>query len=386
MNFGNPTQLALGMSGEFFGRKYRVVGRVLLGEREDGMVYSWNEFNLETESGEAATLVFEQTQRGPEWRWFTMFEPEFSLPAEDAATKKIGDTLNLDGTDVTVTLVQESRIYDIEGRAPEGQKVGSRANYFNAEAGPKMIVVSWTGSEMEYYQGITISSGMVASAFNLHNSQLMDTGSPGAGYNLLVVVGIVAAFALVFFFISAVGSSGSRGPAVVKYPAPPSLLAVGSSGVLNGTNYHLAQRAQVEIAESGMFVDRQEFYLTNDDGSDALLVYGMRPGSKDWFLFTSLQPAVPLTPQQAGAVQLGQTLNIDGVIGRVTELFRSTVQQVENPSLPGPAAGAVTYGFVGEADRWLLIVRWDENGIKFLQGRLVDAKQVIAAFGKPAGK
>jgi hypothetical protein len=158
MNFDNPTKIALGATGLFHGQKYRVIGRVLLGEMEDSMIYCWNEFNLVTDSGEAATLVFEQTDRGPEWRWFTMFEPEFPMPAEDAATKRVGDVVNLDGVDVTVTLVQESRIYLIDGQAPEGQKVGSRANYFNAEAGSKMIVVSWTGKEMEYYKGVTITA------------------------------------------------------------------------------------------------------------------------------------------------------------------------------------------------------------------------------------
>src|SRR5579863_192147 len=119
MNFGNPTQIKLGMTGEFYGRKYRVAGRVLLGETEDGVIYGWNEFNMVADTGETATLVFEQTQRGPEWRWFTMFDPEFELPAEDAATKRVGDVVNLDGTNAKVTLVQESRIYSIEGQAPE---------------------------------------------------------------------------------------------------------------------------------------------------------------------------------------------------------------------------------------------------------------------------
>ncbi|MEI9864534.1 MAG: hypothetical protein WDN00_08275 [Limisphaerales bacterium] len=33
----------------------------------------------------------------------------------------------------------------IEGRAPDGVEVGDVANYFNAEAGDMMQVVSWTG-------------------------------------------------------------------------------------------------------------------------------------------------------------------------------------------------------------------------------------------------
>jgi hypothetical protein len=34
------------MAGEFFGKRYRVAGRVVLGAEEAGQVYYWTEFNL----------------------------------------------------------------------------------------------------------------------------------------------------------------------------------------------------------------------------------------------------------------------------------------------------------------------------------------------------
>jgi hypothetical protein len=390
MNFNNPTQIQLGATGLFYGQKYRVVGRVLLGEKEEDMIYGWNEFNLVTDTGEAATLVFEQTQRGPEWRWFTMFEPEFELPAEDAATKRVGDVVNLDGVDVTVTLVQESRIYLIDGRAPEGQVVGSRANYFNAEAGSKMIVVSWTGKEMEYYKGMTISSGMVAAAFNLQTAQLLKfnmagdgafsgTGLAKAGVALVIGGGI-------FLWILANSVTGDAVPAVVRHPAPPPPLAVGSAGSLGGTHFQIVGHAQVEIAEVGDFVDRHEYYLRDDDTNAALLVCGTSRDAKEWILFTPLQPAAPLTPQQAGNVRLGQTVNVDGVIAPVGELFRSTIQQVEDPGQPGLKAGDVRYGFSGSAGSTTLLVRWNEQEIDFEKGKHVDPDAVTATFGPAVPK
>lgn len=404
MNFGNPTQITLGMTGEFYGLKYRVVGRVLLGEMEDGIIYGWNEFNMVADTGESATLVFEQTQRGPEWRWFTMFEPEFELTAEDAATKKVGDTINLEGTNVIVTFVQESRIYSIEGRAPEGQKVGSRANYFNAEAGPKMVVVSWTGREVEYYHGITITSGMVASAFNLHTSQLLSPGSGSglAGWNFAKLAAILFLGGLFFMFIGRNSVSGDRRAAVVRFPAPVSPLLVGGTGSLNGTNYHLVERAQVEIAETGAFVSRQEYYLTNDDGQNALLVLGLKPNSKDWFLFTPvqlglrptstngspftpIQPLNTLTPQEAGGAHVGQDAVLEGTNVSISELFRSSIQQVEAAGASNVVPG-VSYGFAASANGSILMARWDENGITSYEGRPIDAKQVLAAFGKPPSK
>lgn len=404
MNFGNPTQITLGMTGEFYGRKYRVVGRVLLGETEDGVIYGWNEFNMVADSGEAATLVFEQTQRGPEWRWFTMFDPEFELPAEDAATKRVGDVVNIDGTDAKVTLVQESRIYSIEGQAPEGQHVGSRANYFNAEEGSKMVVVSWTGREMEYYHGVTISSGMVASAFNLRTGELLKS-SLASGGNFMGLQSGTIAFALVaigifFLIIFLNGTTGNRPPAVVRYASPPSPLLVGGMGSLNGTIYHLLEHAEVEIDETGRFVNRQEYYLEDDFGHDAVLVLGLKP---DWYLFTPVeltlrpgsqgvvltfnpvQPLSALTPMQAGGATIGQTIMVEGTNVSISEVFRSIVHQVEPADATNVMAG-VSYGFLATAKETIFMARWNENGITTYEGRPISAKEVLAAFGKSAAK
>ena len=167
MSFANPTPIRIGMTGAFDGRQYRVAGRVVLGMEEDGETYYWNEFNLVSDDGESATLVFEETERGGEWRLFTLFEPEFVMTAEDAATKRVGDQLNLDGHDVRVTLVDETRVYHIEGEAPEGVELGDVAHYFNAEAGSRMVVVSWTGEEVEYYRGVTVAPAMTAKLASL---------------------------------------------------------------------------------------------------------------------------------------------------------------------------------------------------------------------------
>lgn len=142
MSFDNPTRLRIGMHGNFAGKDYRVAGRVVMGETEGGETYYWNEFNLESTDGSYADLVFEETERGGEWRLFTLFEPEYPMTAADAATKRVGDHLNLTGENIRITLRSASRVYHIEGQAPEGVEVGDVANYFNAEAGNIMQVVS----------------------------------------------------------------------------------------------------------------------------------------------------------------------------------------------------------------------------------------------------
>jgi len=129
----------------------------------NGETYYWNEFNLQSKTGEAATLVCEEGT----WRLFTEFAPDHPLTAADAVMKQVGDRLNLTGANVRVTLVQTSRVYRIEGMPPAGEKVGDEDNYFNAEAGDVMQVVSWSGQKVEYYNGITLGSGSVEKAFRL---------------------------------------------------------------------------------------------------------------------------------------------------------------------------------------------------------------------------
>ena len=178
MSYPNPTSLRVGMQGRLLGTDYRVAGRVVLGMQEGRQTYYWQEFNLVSQTGESVTLVYEPTEAGAEWRCFTLFEPEYPLTAQDAATKPTGACLNLDGTDVRVTLIGNSRVFHIEGQAPEGVEIGDVAHYFNAEGRGARIVVSWTGEEVECYRGDDLSEAAVRAAFNLPSTKL------GSGLNV----------------------------------------------------------------------------------------------------------------------------------------------------------------------------------------------------------
>lgn len=383
MSFANPTPLKIGMTGNFGGIQYRVLGRVVMGVVEDGETYYWNEFNLETAAGESATLVFEESESGGQWRLFTLFEPQYPITAEDAASKRVGDPLNLDGTDVRVTLVEQSRVYSIEGQAPEGVEVGDVASYFNAEAGGTMDVVSWTGGEVECYHGITLPRGTVSAAFNIRLpdfSSLLPASDDGGDTSratkvLICLVALLAAIGGYIFL-----RPHQRPPAVIKTSASPSPLIAGSPGRLRGTDYRIERHALVEIALVGRQFERHEYTLCNDNGDSALLVCGTRPGAKDWVLFTPLHPAEPLTPQQAGSVQLGQTVNVDGVVVQVGDLFQTTVRRVEGPGSNTGGEGDVLYGFAGSGPHAQLLARWNSSRIEFFQGVALAENDVATAF------
>jgi hypothetical protein len=399
MSFENPTRLRIGMHGNFAGKDYRLIGRVVMGVTDDGETYYWNEFNLECKDGTSADLVYEETERGGEWRLFTLFDPEYPMTAADAATKRVGDRLNLTGTDVRVTLVDSSLVYHIEGQAPEGVEVGDEANYFNAEAGSIMQVVSWTGEEVEFYNGMNLASGVVNAAFNLppepsgfSGNKIFSSlsGSGSGNYNSGVKFGLQAAFVLFLFFIifgrTLSCSTDYEASPVKKISAGTSPLTIGASGKLNDKHYRVTGHAVVEIAEVGLDFERHEYQLTDDDGITDLLVCGLKPGEKNWTLFTPLAPLLPPSAKECAAKKIGEMVNVDGVDGPVREIFLSTFRQPEAGAAVDPQNGNPWFGYLAQSEYSLLLVRWNSRIISFQRGKNVAVKDATAAFASLPGK
>jgi hypothetical protein len=390
MSFANPTKIRIGMAAALFGRAYRVIGRSVLGVQEGGGTWYWNEFNLETAGRNYATLVFEETGPGGKWRFFEMFDPPTPMTSREAEDKRVGDAVNLDGTTVLVTRVDRSRVYAVEGKVPEGVVVGQYAKYFNAGAGDKMIVVSWTGDEVEFYSGRTIPGGAVASAFNLGGLPRLAFVLTGGRSFLnarvlapLLIIGLIGSLILIK---SSAAPSPVRPPAVIIFQASPSPLFAGESGVLDGRRYRIASHALVEIAETGLRFSRHEYELNDDDNNHFLLISGVRSNAADWILCAPIEPAKPLTPQEAGGLSAGQTVKPDGEPARITKLFRSTFLGVDEIYPPRHKRGDVLYGFSGPMKSNILIVRWNATNILWLKGTALADRNVKAAFAPPAGK
>ena len=390
MSFANPTRLRIGMQGNFGGKNYRIAGRSVLGEIEGGEVYYWNEYNLQSDAGEAATLVYDETERISQWRLFTRFEPEYPLSAADAAAKSVGDRLNLTGHDVSVTFRGYSQVYYIEGEAPEGEGVGTTAQYFNAGAGHSMQVVSWTGEDVEFYNGVNLTAGMVTSAFGIaadvdddeRSYSSFSGGSAGTVSGLQF--GLFAVFALVVFglmFHSCIGSTNYEGAPVARFAAEPRPFSVGASGTLFDRSYHVTGHAVVELAKVGSNWERHEYELTDDSGAKCLLACGEKRTDADWTLYEHLDPTIALTAREAAAKVAGDKLDLDGFNGAVKELVLATVMQTDGYTANGPRRGAVSYGLVGTNEYRVLLARWDAGGIQYFRGRTISAKTASAAFG-----
>jgi hypothetical protein len=377
------------MTGNLFGRQYRVVGRVVLGEEENGRTYYWNEFNLESSDGNAI-LVHEKTVRGVEWRLFHLFDPASPMTAQEAATKRLGDGVTFDGVFMFVRFLSLSRVFYVEGKAPEGVKVGSLAHYFNAVTGNKMIVVSWTGEEVEFYHGQDLSSHAVSTGFNvaLHDYSRLAS--------MVVVAAVILIFATVFVLGSGLFVSRRRPPAVITISAPASPLMVGQTGKLVGRHFRVQSHAVVEMAMVGEKFDRHEYLLSDDEGAPVLLVQGSKPGSEDWWLFQPggaitttnehAKVSTPLNPQEAAAIRWGQTIEVDGTPARVGKLFLCAIRKIESPEASDIKPGDVYFGFTATAPNVRLLVRWNAQYLNVFRGQALAEKDVLTAFGRLPGK
>lgn len=397
MSNKNPTPIRVGTYGTFNGVRYLVAGRLVMGMELDGQRYYWNEFNLVSDSGETATLVHDEGENGDEWRMFVLFEPEFPMSASDAAAKRVGDRINLEGTDVRISLVDESRVYHIEGDAPEGVELGDVAKYFNAQSGSDMIVVSWTDDEVEYYRGKDLAPGLVAAAFNISKAEFasLAASSSGSGFlssessggsgetvtvkTLQIIMGILI-FAGIFVGMTTCGTSRPPKP-LEKIAAPAMRLKTGDTGKLDEKSWSIQGHAVVEIARTGRLHERHEYSLADEDGSLALLICGLEVNDKNWLLLSPVDPILPPTPAQAAELRVGQTNNVDGLDMKIADVFQSIAHPTEPSGFPDLDNSDVRFGLVGRASYSTMLIRWNATTIMFYRGKQIAATEVAAAFG-----
>jgi hypothetical protein len=371
--FDNPTALAVGATGKLCGLNYRVLGRVVLGVDIEGETCYWNEFNLRDDSGQSATLVFEEGDNGPEWKLFILFDPVEPMSATEAARKKVGDTVALNGKPIKVTLAGQSRVYHIEGQVPEGVEIGDIAHYFNADTGVEMEVASWTGDEIEFYRGIDMSVDDVASGFRLPVEQLTGGGlalagapsGPSTNTRILpklipVIIAAVVAVIAVSGFITSRKSRASAVPR--KQRTPPALLSTGATGALDGRVYLVSIHSVVGIARTGSRYDWHEYALSGG----SRLINNLTGDATQWHLLHPAKPSTPLTPVAAAALRAGGALTIGDSTLTVHDLFQA------------PAEGK--FGLLAQSGNQWAMLRWTADTVECVLGRALSGNEVLDAF------
>jgi hypothetical protein len=216
--------------------------------------------------------------------------------------------------------------------------------------------------------------GKIFSSLNRSSS---DSSSYLSGLKFAGQAAVVIVVFFVIFGRDLACSTAYEPSPVKKISAGPPPLTVGVSGKLNGKNYRVTAHAVVEIAEVGAKWERHEYQLTEADGQPALLVCGLKPGDKNWTLFTPLTPLLPPTAKECAAKKLGDMVNVDGVTGPVREMFRSTLRQMDGNFPADWQIGNPNYGYLTPSEYSSLLVRWDQNAIRFWRGKIIFSKGVV---------
>lgn len=406
MSFENPTPLVVGATGTLDGRHVRVAGRVVMGMEERGETYVWNEFNVVDSFGRRSTLVFEESEAGPEWKLFKMIEPLRAMSASEAAAKSVGDTVDLDGTPTRITLVNQSRVIYVEGQGPDGVEVGDVANYFNADRGDRMLVVSWTGEEVEFFEGRDLPAQAVAEAFRMPGDApaLRNTAGfsrdPAAATGGNSIIGYVVFAVFAFFSLfsctrcnqGSTSSAPSRATAPLPAPkkaAPLLRLTTGAQGSLAQIRYTIESHALVEIARVGTRHDEHEYSLAGGTGERALLINALNGLEKEWHLLlpvTGSTELLTLSPQEAATRRKGAPIPLGGRTFRITSLYQAATRATDGAAGASATWPALQYGFIAQDGADWLVARWTEQGVRFFRGRTIAEADVLAAFGPGSGK
>ena len=386
MSNANPTPIRVGMTGTFAGKPYTIIARVVMGMEDAGETYYWNEFYLSDGSDRIAMLVCEDVYGAQQWRLFTEFTPTKPLTAREAGLKQVGDSVNLDGVSAEVTVVDQTRVYFIEGKAPDWVSVMDEAQYFNAEAGGKMWVVSWSGDEVEYYRGMQLHPELVAQALKLPlNSFKKASASSAVGASLSGgAVGKV--FGFIVFGVISLGLAGAfRGcsqpsyrssltPAptvVVRQPTPPPPLPVGTNVVVEGRSYQVITHRVTGFTKVNAQWNTHHYQVTNDSGQTSLLAVRLQSSANNLRLFKPHAATRPPTPATAAAMRVGDTVTLDDYTGTITELLMSHEVSRTGPPIEGLGTNGLTYHYLATGSNGMLLASWNAERVVFHRGQNV---------------
>lgn len=382
MSLDNPTLLRVGMSGRIDDRRHVVRCRVTLSVQDRGETYFWNEFYLDDEQGGQLVLSHEEDDAGLVWRLFSIFTPREPLTAGAAAARRMGDRIEFTNPPMRVTFAGESRVRQIEGTAPEGVEVGDTARFFNAEDGPRMLVVSWTGDEVEHYLGTTVPARRVAEAFGLpwmneRSAPRSSAAGSSAGSKLpAIMLGVWAGLILIVgalvFFGRNNGHSGAARPepTPITAAAPTRLQPGARARIADGADeeFRVAARARVEVGQLRRRFVRHEYLLGGGHHDDGLLLHWMKGGTEQWVLLKLIPPPPGSRAMSLAGYRQGQLIQFSGQTYRVSFVEHARVVQRDGGASVHHWSDEPIYGLVAQREGDWLLLRWDREHLWCYRG------------------
>jgi hypothetical protein len=152
------------MKGSFDGREYEVVGRAVFTMVEEGVTYTWDEWQLVAADGAVFYLEYDEGR----WKRTERFTPAHPLTLGQAALLKPGATVKLDDRAALVSQVSTATVRHVEGEFTYAVRVGDWHHYLDAGQGNRVYSVEWTEEEISFYRGEMLSHRQVYVAFSLY--------------------------------------------------------------------------------------------------------------------------------------------------------------------------------------------------------------------------
>lgn len=381
----NPTPLQPGMNGEIDGRMVEVLCHVLMGIEEGGETWHWSEYLLRCEDGGAATLVYELTDNGPEWKIFHRFEPANPLGIPAASRLSVGSRVQVDGIDATVDLVGQSRVYAIEGNAPANFHVGRLDRYFNARSGDHLLVVSWNSDEVEHYLGARIRPQDVETAFGIKlpappprprgsaiNSEMEHQRKDWGGIAklLFMLLGFCALTATHFT------PSCDSGNSWKLRELPALRLPLLSKLTLAENAYTIQETRYLELATPRASRLVRQYLLLGQKGEETRILIGAGEAREDaWLLETDDSAPLP-SPGQLGNQREGQPLTLGSRRFAIRSLLRLRWLPGTENSRPPEESERLRHGLLLVADNSFWLLDWDPKTARLSRIRTLTSAEL----------
>lgn len=163
-------------------------------------------------------------------------------------------------------------------------------------------------------------------------------------------------------------------------PKNPTPVQIGMKAVFDGQEYLVQGYLVFSMQEEGETYYWHEFVLYGPGGSMRFLEYENDDGADLWQLVAPFNPPVPLTPSEASALSVGDTVQLDRPGIEVTEATEGRTCAMQGLLAGGEAVGECFRYFDGELGDRLYSAEWDASGIEFFAGYRLTPQRLGKAF------
>jgi len=156
-----PFNIKPGMKFNYAGREYTVNGSVTLGVYEEGELYPWTEYMLESEDGDEFTLEFDDGV------WITMrdWKPQQRMEPEHMRALRDGGFVTVDGIKMRIKCKAMAHLQSVDGEMDLAFPGETQWEYIDANAATELFSAEWTRERVNWVRGKRISHAEVARGF-----------------------------------------------------------------------------------------------------------------------------------------------------------------------------------------------------------------------------